>query len=186
MSTFAGETARMMLLGLAMYSVMRDRVCFSMSVGWSPMGTFRSEQDAGKRRPSNYLCQARKIDQRQTQHMRRVDFEVYRLSVYALVASGNSRGFRFDFSLQLDKVIPTPPRVVVELGPLLIAREVRLGPRSLRFRIAIGRNVDELEDEGTPSDDSASARQEVSADNVFQDRRLSGRLRPYDNLDFAC
>lgn len=33
MSTFAGETARTMLLGLAMYSEMRVRVCFSMSVG---------------------------------------------------------------------------------------------------------------------------------------------------------
>lgn len=39
MSTFAGDTARMMLLGLAMYSEMRLRVCFSMSVGWSPIGT---------------------------------------------------------------------------------------------------------------------------------------------------
>jgi len=118
--------------------------------------------------------------------MRGVDFEVYRLSVYALVASGNSRRFRFDFSLQLDKVIPTSPGVVVELGPLLITREGRLGTSRLRLRIATGRNVDELEDEGTPSDDSASARQEVSADNVFQNRRLYRRLRPYDNLDFAC
>jgi hypothetical protein len=33
MSTFAGETARIMLLGLAMYSEMRFRVCFSISVG---------------------------------------------------------------------------------------------------------------------------------------------------------
>ncbi len=39
MSTFAGETARIRLLGLAIYSEMRFRVCFSISVGWSPMGT---------------------------------------------------------------------------------------------------------------------------------------------------
>lgn len=32
-STLAGETARIRLLGLAMYSEMRFRVCFSMSVG---------------------------------------------------------------------------------------------------------------------------------------------------------
>jgi hypothetical protein len=37
-STFAGETARIMLLGLAMYSEIRFRVCFSISVGWSPIG----------------------------------------------------------------------------------------------------------------------------------------------------
>lgn len=41
MSTLAGETARMILLGLAMYSEMRFLVCFSMSVGWSPIGTYR-------------------------------------------------------------------------------------------------------------------------------------------------
>ena len=40
MSTFAGETAKIMLFGLAMYSEIRFRVCFSMSVGWSPIGTF--------------------------------------------------------------------------------------------------------------------------------------------------
>lgn len=40
MSTLAGETAKTILLGFAMYSEMRLRVCFSMSVGWSPMGTW--------------------------------------------------------------------------------------------------------------------------------------------------
>jgi hypothetical protein len=39
MSTFAGDTAKMILLGLAIYSEMRFRVCFSISDGWSPMGT---------------------------------------------------------------------------------------------------------------------------------------------------
>jgi hypothetical protein len=39
-----------------------------------------------------------------------------------------------------------------------------------------------LEDERTPRDDSASTRQEIPADNVFQDRGLSGRLRSYYNL----
>lgn len=33
MSTLAGETAKTILLGFAMYSEMRLRVCFSMSVG---------------------------------------------------------------------------------------------------------------------------------------------------------
>ena len=33
MSTLAGETARIILLGFAMYSEMRFRVCFSMSDG---------------------------------------------------------------------------------------------------------------------------------------------------------
>ena len=115
----------------------------------------------------NYLGQARKVDQRQTQHMRGVDLEIYRLSVYALVAPGNSRSLRLDFPLNLDKVVPAPPRMVVKLGPFLIAREVRLGSNSLWFRIAIGGNVDELEDERSPSDDSAPARQEISADNVL-------------------
>lgn len=43
-STFAGEIARMMELGLAMYSEMRFRVCFSISVGWSPIGTWAISQ----------------------------------------------------------------------------------------------------------------------------------------------
>ena len=33
MSTLAGETARMILLGLAMYSEIKFLVCFSISVG---------------------------------------------------------------------------------------------------------------------------------------------------------
>lgn len=40
MSTFAGETARIKLFGLAMYSEMSVLVCFSISLGWSPMGTW--------------------------------------------------------------------------------------------------------------------------------------------------
>ena len=39
-STLAGDTAKIMLLGFAMYSDMSVLVCFSISVGWSPMGTF--------------------------------------------------------------------------------------------------------------------------------------------------
>jgi hypothetical protein len=55
MSTLAGETAKMILFGLAIYSVIRDRVCFSMSVGWSPIGTFVSEQEAEKQNQTNKL-----------------------------------------------------------------------------------------------------------------------------------
>lgn len=43
MSTFAGETARIILFGFAMYSEMRFLVCFSISVGWSPIGTWEEE-----------------------------------------------------------------------------------------------------------------------------------------------
>jgi hypothetical protein len=75
--------------------------------------------------------------------------------------------------------------MVVKLGPLLVTSESRLGASRFRFGIAIGGNVDELEYKGTPGDDSASARQKVSGDNVFEDRRLSGRLRAYNNLDLA-
>ena len=37
-STLAGSTAKMIRLGLEMYLKIKFRVCFSMSVGWSPMG----------------------------------------------------------------------------------------------------------------------------------------------------
>lgn len=68
-STLAGDTARIMLLGLAIYSEIRFRVCFSMSVGWSPMGTYKYVNCAQSwRRDSQaYLCQSRQVHQRQAQ-----------------------------------------------------------------------------------------------------------------------
>jgi hypothetical protein len=92
---------------------------------------------------ADYLCEAREVDQRKTQDMRRVDLEIDGLSVYALVASRNSCGFRFNLPLHLNEVIPAPSRMVVELGPFLIDREAPLGT-SLCLRIAVGGNVDEL------------------------------------------
>ena len=39
-SVFAAVTARMMQAGLEMYFKSISRICFSMSRGWSPTGTF--------------------------------------------------------------------------------------------------------------------------------------------------
>jgi hypothetical protein len=76
--------------------------------------------------------------------MRGVNLEIYRLPVYTLVASGDSCGFRFDFPLHFDEVIPTPSRNVMKLGPFLISREARGSTGRLWFCIAISSDVDEL------------------------------------------
>lgn len=45
------------------------------------------------------------------------------------------------------------------------------------------RNVDELKNQGPSGDNAATSRQEISTDNVLENRRLASRLRTYDNLE---
>ena len=42
-------------------------------------------------------------------------------------------------------------------------------------------DIDELQDQGTPSDNTAATGEEVSADDVLKDRRFARRLRSNDD-----
>lgn len=118
--------------------------------------------------------------------MRGVDFQVYGLSVDALVVSCYSRRFILDFAFNLGKVVEASAADVVEFCPFLLSRNARRSVWNVNLIVlwlvvALAGHVDELEDERPPCHNTTSARKEISANNVLQDRRLSGGLRPdYD------
>ena len=189
MSTLAGETARTMLLGFAMYSEMRFRVCFSMSVGWSPMGTcvarVSRRRRGGVRR--RHLSQARQVDQCQVEDVWRVDLEVDCLPGNALVAAGNPRRLVLDLALHVGEVVKPPVGDMVKLGPFGALGGAGV-PVSVvdRARIALFLgNVDELENQGPPRDNTTAAGQEVPSHDVFQHGRLSGGLGADNHLGTA-
>ena len=65
---------------------------------------------------------------------------------------------------------------MIELGPLVAEGLVGIPVAHVDGvfgRIIVG-DVDELEDKGPSSHDTAAARQKVPADNVLEDGRLSG------------
>jgi len=192
MSTFAGDTARTILLGLAIYSDIKFRVCFSMSVGWSPMGTCSAKvRLAGTkvvRQGSGAadLCKSRQVDEGKVQDVRGEDFEVDRLAIDALVAPRDSCGLVLDFPLDIAEVVEPPVGDVVKLGPLVSGGLVGVPVRGTRviIRLVAG-NIDELQDEGSPRHDAAATGKEISADDIFEHRRLAGRLGPNNNLESA-
>ena len=55
--------------------------------------------------------------------MRRVDLEMYRLSVDALVVPRNARGFVFYFSFDLRKVPELAARDMMKFCPLVLLRD---------------------------------------------------------------
>lgn len=67
------------------------------------------------------LCQTGQINQRQAKNMRRINFEIDRLSVDAFVASSYARSLCLDFSPHLREVIPFPPRNMIKLSPFLLS-----------------------------------------------------------------
>lgn len=73
---------------------------------------------------------------------------------------------------------------MVELCPLGASRR---GGRAEAVFYGLGdaviiRNIDELENKGTTGDNATASGQEVSADNIFEDRRFAGRLGADNNL----
>jgi hypothetical protein len=68
-----------------------------------------------------YLCQTRQVDQRQAEDMGRVYFEVYGLSVDALVVTCNPGGFILNLPLNLGEVVEPPAGNMKELSPFLLA-----------------------------------------------------------------
>lgn len=116
--------------------------------------------------------------------MRGVDLEVYGLAVDALVGAGDSRRLVFNFPLDVGKVCEAAARDVMELCPLRSSRGGR-GPEAVFHGIWEGfifGDVDELEDKGSTGADATASREKVSADNVFENRRLACRLGADNNL----
>ena len=104
--------------------------------------------------------------------MGRVDFEVDRLAVDALVVARDTRRLALNLALDLLEVVEPPAGNVVKLGPFALA-----GDRSRRVRdmdsvavrlAAVAGDVDELEDQRPASDDAAAAGQKVTANNVLE------------------
>jgi len=64
---------------------------------------------------------------------------------------------------------------MVELGPFILACHCGRCVRHVDFMViglvvAIGGDVDELEDEGSARDDTGAAREKVASDDVFENR----------------
>lgn len=118
-----------------------------------------------------------------------VDLEVDGLAVNALVGTGNTGRLVLNLALNIGKVCKASVGNVVEFGPFGAAggRGRAVGQRRrVGHSIVIG-DVDELEDEGTTGDNAGATRQKVSADNVFENGRFTGRLGTDDNLcDEVC
>lgn len=139
-----------------------------------------------------HLGQAGQVDQRQAEDVRGVDFEVDGLSVDALVVSCYPGRLGLNLAPDLGEVVEPAPWNVQKLCPLLLARHAGGGVWHVDFVVvvgilALGGQVDELEDERSPCNDAVASGQKVSADNVLEHRRLSGRLRPYHDLqESAC
>lgn len=111
---------------------------------------------------SAYLGQTRQIDERQTQHVRRVDFEVDGLPIDSLVVSCYPRGLVLDFTPDLGEIVVSPPWDMEELSPFLLPSNTRWSVRHVDLVIVVGifafaGEVDELEDERSSGDDAATS-----------------------------
>jgi hypothetical protein len=116
------------------------------------------------------LCQSRKVDQRKVEDVRRVDLEIDRLAVDALVASSYPRGFILDLSLNVAKIRESSAWDMMELGPLRASSGSRRSIWIVEgiWRIFILLNVDELQDQRSTCANATSSREEISADDIFQ------------------
>lgn len=119
--------------------------------------------------------------------MRRVDLEVDRLPVDALVVSCYPGGFILDFALNLGEVVEPPAGNVKELSPFILAGYACWGMWDMNFVVfvsvfVLAWEIDELQDKRAASYDAAASRQEISANDVLKYRRLSGGLRSYNDL----
>lgn len=136
---------------------------------------------------TTHLCQSRQINQGQAQDVWRVDLEVDGLSVDALVVSCYPGCLGLDLASNLGEVVESPSRMVEKLAPFLLACNAGgcvwdMNLVIFRLVFALARQVDELQDQRSPRDDAASSRQKVSTYNVFENGRLSGGLRSYNDL----
>jgi hypothetical protein len=114
--------------------------------------------------------------------MGRVDLEVYGLPIDALVVSCYPRRLVLDFASNLAEVIELASCNVKELCPfLLLACYARGRVWDVDFIVlglvvAVARDVDQLENKRSPCHDTTSSREEISANDILEYRRLSCRL----------
>lgn len=106
------------------------------------------------------------------------------MPVDALVRTGDTGGLVLYLALDVGEICELATRDVVKFCPLGSASGMRrvVGICGWIWSIFVVRYVDELENEGAPSDDTAAAWEEVPANDVFEDGRLAGGLRTNNNL----
>jgi hypothetical protein len=94
--------------------------------------------------------------------MWREDLQVDRLPVYAFVVTCYACSLCLDLPLHFSKVVPSSARYMMELGPLPLHCDTgwRMGNVYLvvgRFVVSLARDVDELEDERSPCNNTATS-----------------------------
>jgi len=97
------------------------------------------------------------------------------LPVDAFVATSDATGLVLDLALDLRKVIPPSTRDVIELSPFVLTCDASrrvwyMYLVILRLVVSAAGYVDELKYQGPPCDDSTASREEITADNVFENR----------------
>lgn len=104
----------------------------------------------------------------------------------ALVVTGDTSGLVLDLAFDIAEVGEAAVGDMVELGPFTGSRGgvVPLGGvvGGGGFSVLV-RDVDELEDQRSTSDNATASRQKISTDNVLEDGGLASRLGAYDDLD---
>jgi hypothetical protein len=112
--------------------------------------------------------------------VRRVDFEIYGLSVYALVVSRYPCSFILNLTLDIRKFCEPSIWDVVEFCPLWLCCYTS---RGMWFRsIVIGGNIDELQNQRSSSDDTAATGEEVSPDDILEDGGFARGLGTNNDL----
>ena len=102
--------------------------------------------------------------------MWRIDFEIYRLPIDALIIACYSRCLVFNFSLDVLKFRKPSIWYVVELSPFWLCS---YRGRCVSFwGIIVSGDVDELEDERPSSNDTTAPGKEISANYIFEDGGL--------------
>jgi hypothetical protein len=98
--------------------------------------------------------------------MWRVDFEVYRLPVDALVIARYPRRLVLDFPLDILEFRESSIGYVVKLGPFWLCSY--RGRCVSLWGIVIGWDIDELENEWSSSNDATATREKVTTNDVFE------------------
>lgn len=116
-----------------------------------------------------YLGQPWQINESQVENVRRVDFEVDGLPVDSLVGTSHSGRFVLDLSLYIAEIGEPAIRNMVEFSPFRLARSYWGSVRILNWvwiSVILG-DIDELQYQRSPRDDTATTRKEISADDIF-------------------
>lgn len=111
--------------------------------------------------------------------MRRVDLQVDWLPVDSFIVSCYSCRLRLDLTLNLGEVVESTASDMMKLCPFLLPcyalrRVWNVHVVPIWLIVSVARQVDELQDQRSASDDSAPSGEKVSADNVLEYGGLSG------------